>query len=331
MPRRTPATVIASAFLTPARSSKVRFPYTGRPATITRRTCFSVDASTDRHGSARVAAEAGQVREPTLDEAADRYSPRPRERVARVGGRKLDQIRRFERACERNPVPSRRDLELAEQVARPRRRPVGAETHAQAAAAGTQHVGGVAVQPEVRERRPHDRSAAARRPCTEVGLGECGRMDPDEAFAHALVPVEEAELLAQLRVDTLGEVVEERDPGLQPGCGLLQLVAGRREHRLEDALTLPELLVLDVAQHPAGEDAGQRRRTLYGGDAADRRLDLREPQRRRPVPRCRAPGPDSRRRARTTPPAATGSACRTPPAGRPTAARCCTRDGCGGR
>ena len=81
-------------------------------------------------------AEAGQVREPTLDEAADRYSPRPRERVARVGGRELDQIRRFERACERNPVPSRRDLELAEQVARPRRRPVGAETHAQAAAAG---------------------------------------------------------------------------------------------------------------------------------------------------------------------------------------------------
>ena len=42
---------------------------------------------------------------------------------------------------------------------------------------------------------------------------------------------------------------------------------------------VPELLVLDVAHHPARERARERRRALDRGDAADGRLDLGEAER----------------------------------------------------
>ncbi len=143
-----------------------------------------------------------------------------------------------ERAVQLGAVPPLRDLQLAEDVARPRRCPVRAEAHAQTVAPRAEHVGRVAVEPQVRERRPHDRAATLAAPFEEVRVGQRRRVDPDEAVAHAAVVVEERELVAQLRIDAFGEVVDERLAVLEAGGVGIELRGGGDQHRLADRVTL---------------------------------------------------------------------------------------------
>ena len=83
-------------------------------------------------------------------------------------------------------------------------------TRARRGVRGRQHVGGVAVQPDVRERRPHDRPRAPLAPVGEVVAPSAVEWMPIRFVADAAGPAQVAVLVDERRRRALGEVVDER-------------------------------------------------------------------------------------------------------------------------
>ncbi len=127
---------------------------------------------------------------------------------------------RVERAVERDPVPPRRDLELA--------RARCASPTASSPSRGTRAARGGArstmsvVSPYSQRFENGDQTTApppCRVPVTEVGVGERGRVDADESVAHAVVLVEERELARAATRRRLRRGGRRTRPVLQAGCG----------------------------------------------------------------------------------------------------------------
>ena len=142
-------------------------------------------------------------------------------------------------------------------------------------AASGRDVGRRPVEPQVRERRPHDR-AAARHPPLVLRVAQRRAVDPHEARPEDRVLRQDVVLGHQRRVGPLGEVVDERIPRIQRRLGPSELLRTlQREHRLAHAHPPgAKRLVLDVAHHPALERPPHLRRALDRRHAADDRLRL---------------------------------------------------------
>ena len=130
MPRATPATVIGSGCSTPARPRSGAVAVDRPAADDHQADVLLRRADTARHGSGcTVAKHAGRRARPR---SGDRPVPPTDPRACRPDSRWRARPGRVEGTGEGDPVPPTRDLELAEQVARPRRRPVRPQAQAQA-------------------------------------------------------------------------------------------------------------------------------------------------------------------------------------------------------
>ena len=185
-------------------------------------TCRSVAASTVRHGSSRTLREAGRGRR-ARPRRAGRPAPPTGPRACRPGSRS--------RARRDPPVRARRRARPGSIAPRPSsspstlRVPDGVQSeprHTRRPRRRRAHdVGGVAVEPEVRERRPHDRAAAAAsRQCRKSASVSAVEWMPTSPSRTHLCRSRKRELVAQRRVDAFGEVVDERAPAFSRGAGL---------------------------------------------------------------------------------------------------------------
>ena len=134
--------------------------------------------------------------------------PMPGERVAGVAGHHLAQLLRRERAAELLVVPERCHLQLAEHVLGARR-PQSEPRQTRSPALRGDDVGRPAVEPDVRQGRPHD-GAAHPAPVAQLGSTQCSGVDSDELRVDTPGVVQVAKLLQQLRACAFGEVVNDR-------------------------------------------------------------------------------------------------------------------------
>ncbi len=175
--------------------------------------------------------------------------------VGRVRSRHLPELLVGEEAAPLLLVDAVGDLELAEQVLRTRRRPVRRQRHLDAGLDRRRDVRGLAVEHDVRQRRPHDLHADLAH-LLELRVGERRRVDADRLRLEEAEAAELLELGARRVIDALGEVNEE---GGGLAVGVLGVDLGRlfrrdrrdREHVLAD-LVLAEVVELDVAHVRAG-------------------------------------------------------------------------------
>ncbi len=210
--------------------------------------------------------------EPGL-EAAGAVGP-----LERIGGIRRDhpaQLLVRKGAAKVVSVPQIGDLELAEHVLGARGAPIGAEADPQLGVASLDDLRRVAVEPEVRERRPDDR-AGMRGPLLELVRCECRHVNGHEPLLQALRRRDVLELVEQLRRRAFGQVVDERASLTHLLRALAQRVELERQCRLRHlVVAAAKRLVVDVANEEPFVRLRGARRALDRGRPAHDRLHLR--------------------------------------------------------
>ncbi len=219
------------------------------------------------------AGDDGDVADSPWHQAPDGLLPRRRQHVARCRRDHPGELVIGEPPPD--PIaPDPGHLDLAEQVLGAGRAPVGAKGDGQPLIEGGWDVGRDAVQPEVRERRPHDRAGRAATlhrdgapPAGEVRAIERAAVDRRQPGPQAAGAGEVFELLGHPgRRPSLGAVVDEGPPAVErPGhLGQIAHVEGQRRcpHRIVERA---DLLVLDPSHQRV------RRVTAEPGPALHRR------------------------------------------------------------
>ncbi len=151
----------------------------------------------------------------------------PAEGIGRIGRRHPAELLVAEGAIERVAVVEVGHLERAEEVLRAPRRLVGSQADAQAGLARVGHPRGLAIEPEVREGRPDDRSAMCFPLLVLLG-SERGGVHGDQARVQAAVVTQGLELRDEVLVASLREVVDEGEALVQWPCGSARSRAASR-------------------------------------------------------------------------------------------------------
>ena len=134
--------------------------------------------------------------------------------------------------------PRIRNLQFAEQVLAARRPPVRADGHQHSMSAGRHHIGGLVVQPQVRERRPHDasRRCAVRQigvhvPLPELLVADSAAVDRNQAMSKASGGGDIGELASHLApAPAFAKVVHESPTFIEQCATIVELSRRQVDH-----------------------------------------------------------------------------------------------------